>query len=50
MKRYITLILIVLLVQSAGAQTMVKGVVTDMGGHPVPATIIKTIDVFTKKT
>ena len=50
MKRYITLILIVLLVQSAGAQTMVKGVVTDMGGHPVPAAIIKTIDVFTKKT
>ena len=50
MKKYIILILVLLYVQSVRAQEIVQGNVTDIGGHPVPAAIIKTIDVFTKKT
>lgn len=50
MKKYITLCLLILLVQSIGAQRLVEGVVTDVGGHPVSAAIIKTVDATTKKT
>ena len=50
MKKYITLCLLILLVQSISAQRIVEGVVTDVGGHPVSAAIIKTIDATTKKT
>lgn len=50
MKKYIILILVLLYVQSVRAQEIVQGNVTDIGGHPVPAAIIKTIDAFTKKT
>lgn len=50
MKKYITLCLLILLVQSISAQRIVEGVVTDVGGHPVSAAIIKTVDATTKKT
>ena len=50
MKKYIILCLLILLVQSISAQRIVEGVVTDVGGHPVSAAIIKTIDATTKKT
>jgi hypothetical protein len=50
MKKLITLIMIMFFVQTIRAQEVVKGVVTDMGGHPVSAAIIKTIDADTKKT
>lgn len=50
MKKYITLCLLILLVQSICAQRIVEGVVTDVGGHPVSAAIIKTVDAITKKT
>ena len=50
MKKYIILCLLILLVQSISAQRIVEGVVTDIGGHPVSAAIIKTIDATTKKT
>ena len=50
MKKYITLCLLILLVQSIRAQRIVEGVVTDVGGHPVSAAIIKTVDAITKKT
>ena len=50
MKKYITLCLLILLVQSICAQRIVEGVVTDEGGHPVSAAIIKTVDAITKKT
>ena len=50
MKKYITLCLLILLVQSISAQRKVEGVVTDVGGHPVSAAIIKTVDATTKKT
>ena len=50
MKKYITLCLLILLVQSISAQRIVEGVVTDVGGHPVSAAIIKTVDAATKKT
>lgn len=49
MKKYITLCLLILLVQSISAQRIVEGVVTDVGGHPVSAAIIKTVDAATKK-
>lgn len=50
MKKYIILCLLILLVQSISAQRIVEGVVTDVGGHPVSAAIIKTVDATTKKT
>lgn len=50
MKKYIILCLLILLVQSISAQRIVEGVVTDVGGHPVYAAIIKTVDATTKKT
>ena len=50
MKKYIILCLLILLVQSISAQRVVEGVVTDVGGHPVSAAIIKTVDATTKKT
>ena len=50
MKKYIILCLLILLVQSISAQRIVEGVVTDAGGHPVSAAIIKTVDATTKKT
>ena len=50
MKKYIILCLLILLVQSISAQRIVEGVVTDIGGHPVSAAIIKTVDATTKKT
>lgn len=50
MKKYIILCLLILLVQSISAQRKVEGVVTDVGGHPVSAAIIKTVDATTKKT
>ena len=50
MKKYITLCLLILLVQSISAQRIVEGIVTDVGGHPVSAAIIKTVDATTKKT
>ena len=49
MKKYIILCLLILLVQSISAQRIVEGVVTDVGGHPVSAAIIKTVDATTKK-
>ena len=49
MKKYITLCLLILLVQSISAQRIVEGVVTDVGGHPVSAAIIKTVDATHKK-
>ena len=49
MKKYIILCLLILLVQSISAQRIVEGVVTDVGGHPVSAAIIKTVDAATKK-
>ena len=49
MKKYITLCLLILLVQSISAQRKVEGVVTDVGGHPVSAAIIKTVDATTKR-
>ena len=50
MKKCITLCLLILLVQSICAQRIVEGVVTDVGGLPVSAAIIKTVDAITKKT
>ena len=49
MKKYIILCLLILLVQSISAQRIVEGVVTDVGGHPVSAAIIKTVDATTKR-
>ena len=49
MKKYIILCLLILLVQSISAQRIVEGVVTDVGGHPVSAAIIKTVDANHKK-
>ena len=49
MKKYITLCLLILLVQSISAQRIVEGVITDVGGRPVSAAIIKTVDATTKK-